>query len=400
MIIRQPFRQLCVVAWLVSAMALAVVPSFRVEAGDTASIQARVLPPLAKDIVALIPPIRFAGVNVEGGGEITLSLVDIVYCGNDPRQVPKLLGIVYPGEQPSRPAPALQVEDCHGLPAGILKRIISRSDTPSWVGLLELSVMWKPWQVELTPTKLHGVAKSAHPKIDMRLSPQASQVYPTSFTVPIAGGKALPLHFAMGGVGTAWIVDALVVESPPASFAPKFTHPLNDALPSGTNAIVTMPHALANTILGQYLAGETYAIPVVRSAPALTVKSPSVAGSQDRYLTTSVLGMREFPDAFNLKLEWTGRDLRLAKLAMTARELACGSDVVCQIKRAGADALAGSIGQLLRTQYNGALLRTLILQDVIAVKLSEKEIKIHAEVLRAESSATDLILYTKITFVP
>jgi hypothetical protein len=291
----------------------------------------------------------------------------------------------------------LREDDCNGSPPTILKRLIANPDSPHWIGFVELDVKWTPWQVQFIPGKLQALAKSQHPKVDVHLSRDAMRVYPTSFKIPAENGKLIPVHFALAMAGKAFVLNGLVVETPPAQYIPTFTEKVPEKLPAGANAMIAIPHTVANTVLTQYLAGEPYVIQLVASAPALTVKNPVMAGSRNRYVTTSLLGLREYPDAFNVEAEWVGHDLRLGKLSLTPRHTACGSGMVCDVKRAGLDALAMSLTGLLRTQYKDMPLRSILLQDVMAVKLNDKDVRVRAEVLQAESTATDLILYTKLT---
>lgn len=365
-------------------------------APERSAIEAMVVPSFAKDLVALLLPLIFTGVSSEANSAISLSLVDTVYCKTEDRSgAMKFLGILYPGEIAGRRiAPLLREEDCRGAPPTILKRLIAGPDTPHWLGFVELDVKWTPWQVQFTPTKLQALAKSQHPKVDVRLPHGATKVYPTSFTIPAEHGKAVPAHVAFGMAGTAFVVNGLIMDTPPTRYVPTFTEKAPDKLPSGANAMIAIPHAVANTILTQYLASDSYAIQLIHSAPALTVKDPVMTGSRNRYLTTALLGLREYPDAFKLDAEWSGDDLRLGSLSLTPRHTACGSDVVCQVKRAGLDALATSLTRLLRAQYKDIPLRSVILQDTISVKVNDRDVRVRADVLRAESTATALMLYT------
>ncbi|HET7057978.1 MAG TPA: hypothetical protein VFI05_04555 [Nitrospiraceae bacterium] len=363
------------------------------------AIEAMVFHPFSKDVVAFMLPIIFTGASAEAKSDLSLSLVDTVHCRTeDHGGVGKFLGILYPGTSAGRRiVSVLREEDCHGSAPTILKRLIANPDTPHWIGLVELDVKWTPWQVQFTPTKLQGLAKSQHPKVDVHLPHDATRVYPTSFKIPAENGKFIPVHVAVGLADKAFVLNGLVVETPPAHYSPTFTEKVPEKLPSGANAIIAIPHTVANTVVTQYLAGEAYVIPVIPSAPALTVKSPVMTGSRNKYATTSLLGLKEYPDAFNLETEWTGDDLRLSKLSLTPRRTACGSGMVCDVKRAGLEALATSLTGLLRAQYKDMPLRSLILQDVMSVKLNDKDVRVRAEVLQAESTATDLILYTKLT---
>lgn len=363
------------------------------------AIEAMVFHSFANDLVALMLPIVFTGVSSEAKSDISLSLVDTVYCKTEDRGgAAKFLGILYPGESAGRRiAPTLRADDCNGSAPTILKRLIASPDSPHWIGLVELDVRWTPWQVQFVPSKLQALAKSPHPKVGVHLSRDATRVYPTSFKIPAENGKVVPVHFALGMAGNAFLLNGLVVETPPVQYMPTFTEKVPEKLPSGANAMIAIPHAVANTILTQYLAGEPYVIQLVPSAPALTVKNPVVAGSRHRYVTTSMLGLKEYPDAFNLETEWTGNDLRLGRLSLTPRATACGSGMVCDVKRAGLDALARSLTGILRAQYKDIPLRSVLLQDVISVKLDDKDVRVRAEVLQAESTATDLVLYAKLT---
>ena len=365
---------------------------------ERSAIEAMVFHPLAHDLIALLLPIIFTGISSEGNSALSLSLVDVVYCGTEDRGgAAKFIGILYPGESQSRRiAPALREEDCHGSPSTILKRLIPHADT-HWIGFVEVDVKWTPWQIQFTPTKLQGLAKSQHPKVGVRLSHDTSRVYPTSFMIPAEKGRLLSVHLALGMAGKALVLHGLVGEAPPSRYSPTFTNKVPEKLPSGANAMIAIPHTVANTVVAQYFAGEAYAIPLIQSAPALTVKNPVMTGSPNRYLTTSVLGLKEYPDAFNLETEWIGDDLRLGSLSLTPRPMACGSNVICEVKRAGLDALATSLTRLLRAQYKDIPLRSVILQDVMSVKLNGRDVRVHAEVLRAEATATDLVLYTKLT---
>jgi hypothetical protein len=363
------------------------------------AIEAMVFHSFANDLVALMLPIVFTGVSSEARSDITLSLVDTVYCKTEDRGgVAKFLGILYPGESVGRRiAPMLREDDCNGSPPTILKRLIASPDSPHWIGLVELDVKWTPWQVHFIPGKLQALAKSQHPKVDLHLSRDAVRVYPTSFKIPAENGKLIPVHFAFAMAGKAFVLNGLVVETPPAQYVPTFTEQVPEKLPAGANAMIAVPHAVANTILTQYLAGAPYVIQLIPSAPALMVKNPVMTGSRHKYLTTSLLGLKEYPDAFNMEAEWAGDDLRLGRLSLTPRHTACGSGMVCEVKKAGLDALATSLTRVLSAQYKDIPLRSVLLQDVMSVKLNEKDVRVRAEVLQAKSTATDLILYTKLT---
>jgi hypothetical protein len=229
------------------------------------------------------------------------------------------------------------------------------------------------------------------------LSHDATRIYPTSFTIPAEHGKLIPVHFSFDVAGQAIVLNGLVVETPPAHYNPTFTGKVPEKLPSGANAVIAIPHTVANAVVTQYLAGEAYVIPLTQSAPPIALKNPVMAGSRNKYVTTSLLGLREYPDAFNLETEWIGDDLRLSRLSLTPRHTACGLDMVCEVKRAGLDALATSLTRLLHAQYKNIPLRSVILQDVMSVKLNDRSVRVHAQVLRAEATARDLILYTKLT---
>ncbi|HKN86799.1 MAG TPA: hypothetical protein VJV04_08070 [Nitrospiraceae bacterium] len=384
---------------LLSILSLLFPPCTLAADRERTAIEAMMLHPFAHDLVALMLPIPFTGISSEGNNVLSLSLVDAVYCRTEHRGgAAKFLGILYPGEsQGRRIAPVLREEDCHGPPHTILKRLIANPEAPHWIGFVELDVKWTPWQVQFIPTKLQAVAKSHHPKVDVRLSHDATSVYPTSFTIPAEHGKLIPVHFSFGLAGNAIVLNGLVVQTPPAHYTPTFTDKISERLPSGANAMIAIPHTVANAVVAQYLAGEAYVIHLIQSAPAITVKNPVMTGSRNKYATTSLLGLKEYPDAFNLETEWTGEDLRLGRLSLIPRHTACGSDMVCEVKRAGLEALATSLTRLLRAQYKDIPLRSVILQDALSVKLNGREVRVHAQVLRAEATATDLVLYTKLT---
>ncbi len=375
-----------------------LAPCILAEDRERPAIEAMVFHSFANDLVALMLPIVFTGVSTEARSDISLSLIDTVYCKTEDRGgAAKFLGILYPGESAGRRiAPMLRADDCNGSAPTILKRLIASPDSPHWIGLVELDVRWTPWQVQFIPSKLQALAKSQHPKVGVHLSRDATRIYPTSFKIPAENGKVVPVHFALGMAGKAFVLNGLVVETPPAQYIPTFTEKVPEKLPSGANAMIAIPHAVANTILTQYLAGEPYVIQLIPSAPRLMAKNPVMTGSRNKYLTTSLLGLKEYPDAFNVEAEWAGHDLRLGRLSLTPRHTACGSDMVCQVKRAGLDALATSLTRVLSAQYKDIPLRSVLLQDVMSVKLNDKDVRVRAEVLQAESTATDLVLYTKL----
>ena len=375
-------------------------PCRPVDAQERFAIEAMMFDSVSQDLVSHMLPIIFTGMSSEGTEGISLSLVEAIHCGSQDRDgSAKFLGILYPGESTDHGvAPGLRAEDCSALPSTILNRIIVNGRTPHWIGLVELKVQWTPWQVEFIPIKLHGLAKSQHPKVGFHLPRDATRLYQTApMNLVVGKGKAVPVHFALGVARNAFIVNGVVVESPPEQYVPRFAGKVAQTLPSGTNAIVAIPHTVANTIFTQYLAGETYAIQILQSAPTLAVKNPSITAGRDRYRTTSLMGLREYPDAFSAEAEWTGTDLHLTRLSLKARHKPCGSDVVCQIQKSGLDTLASSLTRLLTAQYKDIPLRSLILQDVFSIKLNERDVRVHAEVLRAEATDTDLILYSKLT---
>jgi hypothetical protein len=375
-------------------------PCRAVNARERLAVEALMLNTVSQDIVSHMLPIIFTGMSSEGAHGVSLSLVDAIYCGGKERDgTATFRGILYPGEFVHHTVlPGLRAEDCGGSPSTVLKRVIGNGRTPHWIGLVELKVQWTPWQIEFIPIKLHGLAKSQHPKISFELPATATRFYQTSpMNLAVGDGKILPMHFALGVADNGFVVNGLVVETAPVQYVPKFLGKITEQLPPDTNAIVAIPHAVANTIFTQYLAGETYAIQLTHSGPTLTAKNPSISGSRDRYRTTSLLGLREYPDAFTADAEWTGPDPHLTRLSLTPRRMACGSDVVCQIKKSGLDTLGSSFTHLLTAQYKDIPLRSLLLQDLFSVKVNEKDIRVHVEVLRAEANGTELILYTKLT---
>jgi hypothetical protein len=392
----KPIR-FCVILTITLAL---IGPCRAVNARERLAIEAMMFHTFSQDVVSHMLPIVFTGISSEGTHGASLSLVDTVYCGSQEGDgTVKFLGLLYPGELTNhRVKSGLGEEDCSGFPSTILKRIIVNGHTPQWIGLVELKVQWTPWQVEFIPVKLHGLAKSQHPTVSFHLPRAATRLYQTSpMNLAVGDGKAVPVHVALGVAGNAFVLNGLVVETPPVQYVPRFLGKIAEKLPPGTNAIVAIPHAVANTIFTQYLAGETYAIQLTPSAPTLVANNPSISGSRDRYRTASLLGLKEHPDAFTAEVEWTGPDLHLTRLSLTARHTACGSDVVCQIKKSGLDTLGSSLTHLLTAQYKDTPLRSFLLQDIFSVTLNEKDIRVHAEVLRAEATVTDLILYTKLT---
>lgn len=375
-------------------------PCSTVNARERLAVEALMLNTVSQDIVSHMLPIIFMGKSSEGTHGVSLSLVDAIYCGGKERDgTATFFGILYPGEFLHHTVlPGLRTEDCGGSPSTVLNRVIGHGHAPNWIGLVELQVRWTPWQIEFIPVKLHGLAKSQHPKVSFELPGTATRLYQTSpMNLAVGDGKILPMHFALGAAHNGFVVNGLVAETPPGQYVPKFLGKLTEQLPPGTNAIVAVPHKVANTIFTQYLAEETYAIQLTHSGPTLTAKKPSISGSRDRYRTTSLLGLREYPDAFTVDAEWTGQDLHLTRLSLTPRRMACGSDVVCQIKKSGLDTLGSSFTRLLTAQYKDTPLRSLLLQDLFSVKVNDKDIRVHAEVLRAEANVTDLILYAKLT---
>lgn len=387
--------------WTGLAITLALLVSCRfADARERLAIEAMMFDSVSQDVVTHMLPIVFTGTSSEGTHGMSLSLVDVVYCGSRERDgSAKFLGILYPGEVSRHGAsPGLRGEDCRAVPATILKRVIVKGRTPQWIGLVELKVQWTPWQVEFIPVKLHGLAKSQHPKVGFQLPRDATRLYHTApMNLVMGNGKAVPVHFALGVAGNAFIVNGLVVETAPDQYVPTFAGKVTETLPSGTNAILAVPHTVANAIFSRYLAGETYLIQFSPPAPALAARSPSITASRDTYRTSSLLGLKEHPDAFTAEAEWTGSDLHLTRFSLRARHKPCGSDVVCQIKRSGLDTLATYLTSLLAAQYKDAPLRSLLLQDVFSIKLNERDVRVHAEVLRAEATDTDLILYSKLT---
>ena len=384
---------------LLSILSVLFVPCTLAADRERTAIEAMMFHPFVHDLVALMLPIMFTGISSEGNTSLSLSIVDTVYCGTEDRGgAAKFLGILHAAEsQGRRIAPVLREEDCHGSPSALLKTLIANHDAPPWIGLVELNVKWTLWQVQFIPTKLQALTKSHHRHIDVRLPHDAIKTYPTSFTIPAEHGTLIPVHFSLGLAGKAVVLNGLVTQTPPAHYTPTFTGKVPGTLPSGANAIIAIPHTVATRVVTQYLAGEAYVLPLTQSALAIAVKNPVMTGSQNTYVTTSLLGLREYPDAFNLDTQWTGEDLRLGQLSLTPRHPACGLDMVCEVKRAGLDALAASLTHLLRAQYKDIPLRSVILQDVMSVKVKDRDVRVRAQVLRAEATATDLILYTKVT---
>ena len=384
---------------LLSVLSVVFPPCIVAADRERHAIEAVVFHPFSNDLVALMLPITFTGVGSEANASLSLSLIDTIHCRTKDRgRAAKFVGILYPGASAGARTPsALREEDCHSQAPTILKRLIAAPDTPYWIGLVELDVRWTPWQVHFTATKLQGLAKSQHPKVEVRLPHDATRVYPTSFKIAAENGRLIPVHFAVAVADKALVVNGLVAETPPRHYTPTFTETIPDKLPLGVNAIIAIPHTAANTLMAEYLAGEAHVIPLMPSAPALTVKNPVMTGSRNKYVTRSVLGLKEYPDAFNLETEWTGDDLRLGRLSLTPRRTTCGSGMVCDVKRAGLEALATSLTGLLRAQYKDIPLRSVLLQDVLSVKLNDKDVRVRADVHHAESTATDLLLYTQLT---
>jgi hypothetical protein len=386
---------------MVLTITLALLSPCRgVDARERSAIEAVMFHTFAQDLVSHMLPIVFTGMSSEGSQAASLSLVDTMYCaGKETDGTAKFIGILYPGEVTNdRVTPGLGEDDCNGVPATILKRVIANGQSPQWIGLVDLKVRWTPWQVEFIPIKLHGLSKSQHPKISFDLPRGASRLYQTSpMNLAVGDGRAVPVHVALGVISNAFVLNGLVMETPPVQYVPRFLANMTDKQPPGTNAIIAIPHTVANTIFAQYLAGETYAIHLTQSAPTLAVKNPSITGSRDKYRATSLLGLREYSDAFTAEVEWTGQDLHLNRVFLTPRHTPCGSDVMCQIKKSGLDALGNSLTHVLTAQYKNTPLRSLLLQDTFSVKLNEKNIRVHADVRRAEATGTDLILYMKLT---
>lgn len=388
---------------LLSLMMTAVL--FRpdlVSGRDPAAIEARVFHSFTQSVVPLMLPITFPGVSSEGSGGMSLSLVQAVYCSSDASHgIARFLGVLYPGDPPpDKVMPLVGEEDCRESRSATLDRIIMNPAAPYWVGLVEVDVKWTPWQVELTPTRLHATVKSPHPRVDVRLARDAGRAYQTSsISIPAGNGKTVPLHVALAVDGNTLLIDGLVEHTPPAHYAPRSLRRIGETLPPGANAVIAVPHAVANAVFTDYLPGETFPIHLLEAAPAMTVKNPAIKGGRDTYATTSLLGLKDYPDAFNIDVQWSGKDLHLAKLSLSARRMACASDVMCQVKKAGLEALAASMTRLLNAQYKDVPLRSMILQDIIPLKVNDRDIHVRADVLRAESTPTALVLYAALKLI-
>ncbi|MGH7230505.1 MAG: hypothetical protein ACREJU_04000, partial [Nitrospiraceae bacterium] len=284
----------------------------------------------------------------------------------------------------------------------IANRIITGPHTPAWIALVELEVRWKPWELELVPTRIHSMGKLQHPPPRVHLTRKPIRVYPTSgITLQAGHGKVVPLQLAVRLGDKAFMVEGFVADTPPARFTSALKERFNEGeMPAGTDAIVAIPHAIANKILNEYLAGQAYEIQLADFSPTLIVTNPAVRGSPNTYITTSVLGIKEYPEAFNVEMEWKGKDLQLARLSITPRRLPCASgELVCLGKKAGLDALATSFTRLLSAQYKDILLRSIGVQNVFPVKVDEKEAQVQVDVLRSESRGTELVLYADIKVI-
>ena len=369
------------------------------EAVDQPALQVRISNTFSNDIVYLMLPVRVpARMSVDG--DTQLALVDNRYCGTPiGKGTANSLGVLYPGSWPSQePMPVLQEEDCRLLPSAIAARILGAPEAPEWIAIAEMEFRWHPWQLELIPVAIQSFGKSGHPSPRVQLGKGPIKVYGTSDIRLHVEQNALPLHAAVRLGDQAVSVDALVTERPPSRVMPVFgTRVHEHEIPPEANAVVIIPHTVANTILTKYLSDRPYEIQLGDIAPRLIVKHPSVAGSFQSYTTTSVLGIREYPDAFNVEAQWEGPDLQLSKISIDPRNTSCKSgELLCRGKKAGLEALAASLAQVLNTQYNQTPFRSMGSQAVFPLTIGEKDAAIQVEILKAESRDTDLVLYTEI----
>ncbi|MGH7232396.1 MAG: hypothetical protein ACREJU_13715 [Nitrospiraceae bacterium] len=379
----------CSLLGLCQTAGAAEIPTLKVWVSNT----------FANDIVYLMLPVQFAArTSVDGDKPVTL--VDNRYCGTPiGKGTANSLGVLYPGSSPvQNPVPLLQEEDCRLTPSAIAARILGAPEAPEWVAIAEMEFRWHPWQLDLMPVALHSFGKSGHPAPRIQLSKGPVKVYGTSGIRIQIEKTTLPLHAAVHFGDQAVSVDALVAETPPGRVKPVTETRVHEQdIPPGTNAIVIIPHAVANTILTEYLDDQPYEIQLADVAPQLIVKNPTVTGSPDGYITRSVLGIREYPDAFDVEAEWEGPDLQLAKISINPRNVPCRSaELLCRGKKVGLDALAASLTQALSSHYQQTPLRSMGGQNVFPLRIGEKDAAIQVDVLRAESRDTDLVLYTEI----
>ncbi|HJU05060.1 MAG TPA: hypothetical protein VJ692_07880 [Nitrospiraceae bacterium] len=353
----------------------------------------------SNDIVYLMLPMRFS-MHTSSGGDMPVTLVDNRYCGASREKRPgNSLGVLYPGSSPAQdPTPLLQEEDCRLDPSAIAARILGNAEAPEWIAIAEMQFHWHPWQLELLPVALHSYGKSGHPASRFQLGQRPVKIYGTSGIRIQIEKTTVPMHAAVRFADQAVSVDALVAETPPAHIMPVPDTRVNEQeIPPGTNAIVIIPHTVANMILTEYLNEQPYEIQLADPVPRLIVTHPAVIGDTESYTTTSVLGIREYPDAFDVEVHWEGPDLQLAKLLINPRNVPCrSSELLCRGKKVGLEALAASLTQVLSSHYRQTPLRAMSSPNVFPIKIGEKDAAIQVDVLRAESRDTDLVLYTEI----
>jgi hypothetical protein len=208
------------------------------------------------------------------------------------------------------------------------------------------------------------------------------------FTIGLAGATPISLDASVY-FGSSSTMVTVYQSGPHGSIVPPQSI---GALPALSDSTVSTSYDFANAILTNNLSN----IPIPlqgMNGINLTLSRMTMSGGVNALHASGYLAEAGTANSFSVSVDWSGVDLALSAINITANHRTCASgDIACVAANSVLDAIASTLGAQYSAQYIGSLFRPTNYADPVNVTLLGVPMVFHIRTLAAAADSQKLVV--------
>jgi hypothetical protein len=354
-------------------------------------------------LVAKQLPVTFQlrGERASGIAPLKVTLSEARYCGAVDASHGRLIGVVRPGEEPSRPV-LTGARDCQDTLEEVSHRLPAGTDAAA---VVELVAEWSPWQLRFSIGSVSATGEGAGPMSAALARTKAAgplgSVDTAGLRLEAARGASLTLDLAVG-FGKA--DDAVLMTLTPGELAqgdgagkerrPAFVDATG--APAGTDAVMGALFPLANRVVALFSQDGPLVLELERQV--VEVRALQISGGNGTLTVRGRATPRAIPETVRLSIDATGADLKIAEVRAEPELEDCAAlsslaALGCRARNTARVGAVAAIASGMTAHYKGQLLRVLLAPPPFSFELAGRRLTLRLAPTRARATPTGVIVY-------
>jgi len=340
---------------LISSIPLLFAPLIA-SAQNVPPLRVLLLPRLIPDAIRQMLPIVFDSPgNALAIEPQKISVVAIVYCGEDSAGGANAVGVALPGQAQPLSSLVLSASDCTAPLASVAARLMGAGVGPEWLEVIKLRAAWTPWRMTLAIADAAGAAKPGFTAPTLKGLGQIKSYSTFGIRILTGRGSNVGFDLAVSFPGSAINVIAFLsgqVNNP--------TPYLNDLAvaneianaPAMSNVIADAQYTFVNQILRLYGSTFELPIPIQGVTETMTAKNITVAGADNVMTVAGNLEYRTL--GYNASVRCAGDDLTVRQVTLDASTANCNQeDLMTQLQCQGQSITSNALASAITQYYQG-----------------------------------------------